>query len=205
MIDTSIQKANVYTVYNFLEGRLKMNQPIPNSPQEAWLQVLGKGLVTFPERWWDELGMQNGTFVKAKKEGKRVIIETQAVEVVPSDNVEESLTVSIAQLKAAQQLERLYQLRNPEEVWHFLEMHQYLVPLLVEAHDYIKKYFPTADRVLRYAPDPEIVNEEQLILYIATNQDVDEAHEVMEQFDHDWWSKAGDQADDDLCIMLRFV
>jgi hypothetical protein len=51
-----------------------MNQSIPNSPQiqEAWLQVLAQGLVTFPERWWHELGMQNGTFVQAKKEGHRV-------------------------------------------------------------------------------------------------------------------------------------
>jgi hypothetical protein len=47
--------------------------------------------------------------------------------------------------------------------------------------------------------------EEQLILDIVTDQDVDEAHEVMERFDYDWWPKAGDQADDDLCIMLRFV
>jgi hypothetical protein len=50
--------------------RFKMNQPIPNGPQEAWLAMLGKGHVIFPEGWWDELGMQNGMFVKAKKEGE---------------------------------------------------------------------------------------------------------------------------------------
>jgi hypothetical protein len=204
MIDTSIQKANVYTVYNFLEGRLKMNQPIPNSPQEAWLQVLGKGLVTFPERWWDELGVQNGTFVKAKKEGKRVIIETQAVEVVPSDNAEENLTVSIAQLKAAQQLERLYQFRNPEEVWHFLEMHQYLVPLLMEAHSHIRKYFPTADLILEYAADPEVAGEEQLILSIAAEQDADEAINVLMQLDYNWWFDANSQACNNLCITIGY-
>ena len=183
-----------------------MNQPLPNSPQEAWLQVLGKGVVTFPEGWWDELGVQNGTFMKAKKEGKRVIIETQAVEVVPSRDAEEKTALLTARLKKeAQQIEQLYRLRNAEDVWHFLETHQYLAPLLIEAHGHIRKYFPTADLVLRYVPDPEIANEEQLMLCIVTEQDVDEAHEVMEQFDHDWWPKAGDQADDDLCIMLRFV
>jgi hypothetical protein len=62
--------------HNFLESRFKMNQPLPESPQEAWLQVVGKGLVTFPQGWWNELGMQDSTFVKAKKEGKRVIIDT---------------------------------------------------------------------------------------------------------------------------------
>jgi bifunctional DNA-binding transcriptional regulator/antitoxin component of YhaV-PrlF toxin-antitoxin module len=61
-----------------------MNQPIPNSSQEAWLEVQEKGMVTFPKRWRDELGMQNGMFVKAKKEGQRVIIEMQAIYENPS-------------------------------------------------------------------------------------------------------------------------
>src|SRR6266436_8954534 len=149
---------------NFLESRLKMNQPIPNSSQEAWLQVLGKGVVTFPEGWWDELGVQNGTFMKAKKEGKRVIIETQAVEVVPSRDAEEKTALLTARLKKeAQQIEQLYRLRNAEDVWHFLETHQYLAPLLIEAHSHIRKYFPTDALFLEYAADPEIVGEEQLI------------------------------------------
>jgi hypothetical protein len=183
-----------------------MNQPISNSPQEAWLPLPGRGLVALPEGWWNELGMQMGTSVKAKKEGQKVIIETQTVEVTALHTSEEKTALPVAQLKAeAQQIEQLYQLRKPEEVWHFLETHQYLVPLLVEAYGYIRKYFPMADLVLRYVPDPEVADEEQLMIYIVTNQDVDVAHEAMEQLDHDWWPKAGDQADDDLCIMLRFV
>ena len=182
------------------------NQPIPNSPQEAWLQVLGKGVVTFPEGWWDELGVQNGTFMKAKKEGKRVIIETQAVEVVPSRDVEEETALLTAQLKReAQQIDQLYRLRNAEEVWHFLETHQYLVPLLIEAHGHIRKYFPTANLFLEYVVDPEVADEKQLAIYIATEKDVDEAHNALERFDHDWWLDASDQADDDLYITLEFV
>jgi len=183
-----------------------MNQPLPNSPQEAWLQVRGKGVVTFPEGWWDELGVPNGTFVKAKKEGKRVVIETQAVEVVPARDAEEKTALLTARLKKeAQQIEQLYRLRNPEEVWHFLETHQYLVPLLIEAHDHIRKYFPTADLVLEYVVDPEVADEKQLAIYIATEQDIDDAHDALERFDHDWWLDASDQADDDLYITLEFV
>ncbi|HWS83911.1 MAG TPA: hypothetical protein VN207_06595 [Ktedonobacteraceae bacterium] len=183
-----------------------MNQPLPNSPQEAWLQVRGKDLVAFPEGWWDELGVQNGTFVKAKKEGKKVIIETQAVEVVPARDAEEKTALLTARLKnETQQLEQLYRLRNPEEVWHFLETHQYLLSYLVEAHDHIRKYFPTDVLFLEYTADPEIVGEEQLIVSIAAEQDVDEAHDALNQLDHDWWFEANSQADDDLCIMLRFV
>jgi bifunctional DNA-binding transcriptional regulator/antitoxin component of YhaV-PrlF toxin-antitoxin module len=172
-----------------------MNRPIPNSSQEAWLEVQEKGMVTFPKRWWDELGMQNGMFVKAKKEGQRVIIETQAVEEKP--------TLLIKQLKAEyQQIEELYQTRNAEEVWYFLEAHQYLVPLLIEAHSHIRKYFPTANLVLEYAPDPEIAGEEQLLILIAFGENIDQDHEALQRFNHDWWFDAGDQAFNDVCIML---
>ena len=173
-----------------------MNQPIPNSPQETWLEVQEKGMVTFPKRWWDELGMQNGMFVKAKKEGQRVIIETQAVEEKPMSLIQ--------QLKAeAQKIKEVYQLRNAEEVWHFLEAYQYLVPLLIEAHSHIRKYFPTANLVLEYAPDPEIAGEEQLLILIAFGENIDQDHEALQRFNHDWWfDAASDQAFNDVCIML---
>jgi AbrB family looped-hinge helix DNA binding protein len=60
-----------------------MSQPISNNPQEAWLKVLGKGMVTLPKRWRDELGIENGTLVKAKKEGNKVIIEAQPGKLAP--------------------------------------------------------------------------------------------------------------------------
>lgn len=172
-----------------------MNRPIPNSPQEAWLEVQEKGMVTFPKRWRDELGMQNGMFVKAKKEGQRVIIEAQAIEDKP--------TLPIKLLKAEdQQIEERYQIKNVEEVWHFLETHQYLVPLLIEACSQIRKYFPTANLTLEYAPDPEIAGEEQLLILIAFGENVEQDHDALQIFNHDWWFDAGDQAFNDVCIML---
>lgn len=188
-----------------------MSQSMPNSPQpqEAWLQVLGNGLVTFPQGWWDELGMQNGTFMQAKKEGNRVTIETQAVKPAlsrVSSDVEEKTTLPVEQLKKeAQQLEQFYRFRKSEEVWHFLERHRYLIPLLMEAYSHIRKYFPTADLVLEYALDPEVMGEEQLILSISFEHNVNKAHNALEQFDHDWWFDAGDKAFNDLCIMLGDV
>ncbi len=112
----------------------------------------------------------------------------------------------VAQLKTeAQQIERFYRFRNPEDVWNFLELHPYPVPLLTEAYDHIRKYFPTADIVLEYSPDSEVIGEEQLTLYISFERNVDKAHKALEQFDRDWWSNAGDQAFDDLCITLGDV
>lgn len=43
--------------------------------KQEWLKVLGKGMVTLPKKWRDELGIQNGDIIKAKKEGNKVIIE----------------------------------------------------------------------------------------------------------------------------------
>lgn len=54
-----------------------------NLNQEVWVKVLGKGMVTLPKKWRDELGIENGDIVKARKEGKRVILEPQKPENVP--------------------------------------------------------------------------------------------------------------------------
>lgn len=43
--------------------------------QQEWLKVLGKGMVTLPKKWRDEMGITNGDIVQAKKDGNKVIIE----------------------------------------------------------------------------------------------------------------------------------
>ena len=53
-----------------------MNQTAANITQEQWLKVLGKGMVTLPKKWRDEMRIQNGDVIKAKKEGNKVIIES---------------------------------------------------------------------------------------------------------------------------------
>jgi AbrB family looped-hinge helix DNA binding protein len=52
-----------------------MTQPTLTNNQEEWLKVLGKGMITLPKKWRDEMGIGNGDIVKAKKEGNRVVIE----------------------------------------------------------------------------------------------------------------------------------
>ena len=53
------------------------------STNQEWLKVLGKGMVTIPKQWREELGFQEGDIVKAKKEGNRVVIESQQRSIVP--------------------------------------------------------------------------------------------------------------------------
>lgn len=51
--------------------------------QQEWLKVLGKGMVTLPKKWRDDLGIETGDVVKAKKEGNMVIIESGKTGNVP--------------------------------------------------------------------------------------------------------------------------
>jgi AbrB family looped-hinge helix DNA binding protein len=52
-----------------------MAQTALTNNQEEWLKVLGKGMITLPKKWRDEMGIDNGDIVKAKKEGNKVVIE----------------------------------------------------------------------------------------------------------------------------------
>ena len=54
-----------------------MSQAAQNINKEEWLKVLGKGMITLPKRWRDEMGIENGDVVKAKKEGNTVVIEAK--------------------------------------------------------------------------------------------------------------------------------
>ncbi|OGY23755.1 MAG: hypothetical protein A2Y57_04480 [Candidatus Woykebacteria bacterium RBG_13_40_7b] len=40
-----------------------------------WLKVLGKGMITLPKKWRDEVGIEAGDVVKAKKGGSTIVIE----------------------------------------------------------------------------------------------------------------------------------
>lgn len=52
-----------------------MKQTTLNSPQEEYLRILGKGMVTIPKQWRDELGLEEGEIVKAAKMGNKLVIE----------------------------------------------------------------------------------------------------------------------------------
>ncbi len=53
-----------------------MSNPVINN-QEEWVRILGKGMVTIPKTWRDELGLEEGEIIKAKKAGNKVILEAQ--------------------------------------------------------------------------------------------------------------------------------
>ena len=59
-----------------------MKQPTTNI-QETWLKVLGKGMITLPKKWREDMGVATGDVIKAKKEGAKVVIEARQTRTVP--------------------------------------------------------------------------------------------------------------------------
>ena len=94
--------------------------------------------------------------------------------------------------------------RKPTEVSRFLEVNPFLIPLLKEAFTLIRKYFPSSKLILEAVADPEAIDEEQLVVFIAANHDPDEASEALHRLDEDWWLDAMERAQDKLCITLEF-
>lgn len=60
-----------------------MDQLTRTSQREEWLKVLGKGMVTLPKKWRDEMGITQGDIIRAKKEGNKVIIEPLSSKTAP--------------------------------------------------------------------------------------------------------------------------
>ncbi len=46
-----------------------MKQIQSDKTDQEWLKVLGKGMITIPKVWRDELGLDEGKVVKAEKVG----------------------------------------------------------------------------------------------------------------------------------------
>lgn len=54
-----------------------MKQVLQNKSQAEYLRILGKGMVTIPKAWRDELGLEESSIIKAQKVGDRIIIESE--------------------------------------------------------------------------------------------------------------------------------
>ena len=103
-----------------------------------------------------------------------------------------------------QPLEQLYVFRKPAETLHFLEANPFLVQLLQEAYANIRKYFPYSQIFLEVVTDPDAFDEKQLVVFIAVEQNPEEASQALDQLDENWWLDAMERAQDKLCITLEF-
>ncbi len=101
-------------------------------------------------------------------------------------------------------VQSFYIFREPGAVLRFLERNKFLPPLLVDAYREIRKYFPDSQIFLEVDTDPENRNDQQLVVFIATNLSPKAALQKLKQFDEDWWLDALDRAQRKLCINVEF-
>ena len=102
------------------------------------------------------------------------------------------------------EIERSFAVRNEPDVIGFLGEHAFLVPLLRESYDRINAYFPAAQPTLEIVADPDGADDSQLVIFVPTKLEPQEAMAHLERFDENWWLDALDQARGKLCITLEF-
>ncbi len=83
-------------------------------------------------------------------------------------------------------IERSYTLREKTEVIQFLENHPFLVPVLLEAPEKIRYYFPDEELFIQVDYDPENINYVQLVLSILTKITPDDAVDRLNKLDKNW-------------------
>lgn len=88
-------------------------------------------------------------------------------------------------------LDKLYNLRGKSEILQFLEKHEILIPVLLEAPDKISNYFPDKILCLKVEADSEFIESEMLFLDIIiegdTDEILDEALDKEEKLSEDWY------------------
>jgi hypothetical protein len=101
-------------------------------------------------------------------------------------------------------LKRIYTFQSGPEVVKFLNAEANLVPLLKEAYDEIRKYFPSAVLILDILIDPEATDEKELAILIRTSLHPDEALDRLDLLDEEWWLDASLDTGEKLSIHLEF-
>ncbi|OCR02051.1 hypothetical protein BCD67_07705 [Oscillatoriales cyanobacterium USR001] len=113
--------------------------------------------------------------------------------------IDTAIAISQGDIKS---LEKLYESKNQDEVWDFINQHPFLLPALLEAPAKIHKYFPDAPLFLEVAYDPEISNLVQLLLSIPTDLEPKEAINRQNELDKEWWHHLSYEVWNKLCILL---
>lgn len=102
-------------------------------------------------------------------------------------------------------LEQLYIFRRRSELIEFLVDNSFLLPLLQEAYEQIRNYFgKSAQAVLEVVTDPEVAEEQELVLFVRITLSPEEAFERLKQLDEGWWLDASVNAQGRLCIHVEF-
>ena len=101
-------------------------------------------------------------------------------------------------------LEQLYTFREQTEILEFLDKYPFLIPVLLEAPEKIRQYFPDSQLFLEVVPDVEIIDLVLLILSIRINLNPDDAVNQLNQMDMNWWVHTPYEVRKNVCTLLEY-
>ena len=97
-----------------------------------------------------------------------------------------------------------FKIKGPEEVNTFLLGNTNLLSLLEDTYPHIEQHFGKGTSViLEVVRDPEIPNSEQLVAYIQSDKEVEDALACLGRLDLDWWLEASASYGDKICLHLE--
>ncbi len=103
------------------------------------------------------------------------------------------------------QLGDLYQFRNRDEVEDYLRRHDCVANVLLEAPERIKSYFgrdaQVALEVITYPDD----GDRKLFAFILTLPPVEQALNLRDQLDEEWWLEASERAQGQLILDVELI
>lgn len=112
-----------------------------------------------------------------------------------------AVTIPQADIEA---LKRSYTFREQDEVVQFLAQYPFLIPVLLEAPEKIRHYFPDSQLFLEVVPDAEVIDWVQLVLSIQMKLDPYEATAREKQLDQDWWLGVPHEVRQQVCTLLEY-
>jgi hypothetical protein len=95
-----------------------------------------------------------------------------------------------------------FNFRNMDRVLGYLMSHQFILPLLKDCYQNLRKYFEDDSLFLEVIHDP-MDNDDHLLLSIKIT-DVSKALDRLNQFDDDWWVNTSPKASGNLIIDVEF-
>lgn len=98
-------------------------------------------------------------------------------------------------------ISNLYSIREFQTVSRFILEHRYLLPLLIEGYWNIKEIFGEVPLVLKVEGEQE---DRKLYLLIKVNDEIDNAHDLLDILDEQWWFNNVSQAKFKMNIDLEY-
>lgn len=100
-------------------------------------------------------------------------------------------------------LGRFYHLRGSVETLRFLSRNEFLVPCLLRMYPPLRRRFGTRRIYLEVVADPEF-EDERLGVFVAVSCSADEAFDLLERFDEEWWPDIPSWLEKNLIVSVEF-